>query len=67
MIIDKAKQGVVDDIVVAEVDGDYTLKYLRKDRKRGYFLRAGNKKYNDIYADQELKMFGVVTGVIRKY
>ena len=67
VIIDKAKQGVVDDIVVAEVDGDYTLKYLRKDRKRGYFLRAGNKKYNDIYADQELKMFGVVTGVIRKY
>lgn len=67
VIIDKSKQGVVDDIVVAEVDGDYTLKYLQKDRKKWYFLKAGNKKYKDIYASEELKMFGVVTGVVRRY
>lgn len=66
-IIDKGKQAVVDDIVVAEVDGDYTLKFLNKDPKRGYFLKPGNKAYPDIYADDELKIFGVLTGVIRKY
>ena len=39
VIVDKGMHPKVDDIVVAEVDREYTLKYLKKDAK-GYFLRA---------------------------
>ncbi len=66
MIVDKGMTAKTDDIVVAEMDREYTLKYLKKDKK-GYFLRAGNEKYPDFHPREELKIFGVVTGVVRKY
>ena len=66
VIVDKGAVAKPEDIVVAEVDREYTLKYLKKD-KNGYFLRAGNTKYPDFRAREELKIFGVVTGVVRKY
>jgi len=66
VIVDKGLNGKVDDIVVAEVDGAYTLKYLKKDRN-GYYLVAGNSKYPEFHPQEELKIFWVVTGVIRKY
>lgn len=66
VIVDKGIHAKVDDIVVAEVDREFTLKYLKKD-KRGHYLHAGNSKYPDFYPKEELKVFGVVTGVVRKY
>ena len=66
VIVDKGQQGKIDDIVVAEVDREFTLKYLKRD-KRGYYLLAGNAKYPPFYPKEELKIFWVVTGVIRKY
>ncbi len=66
VIVDKSKKPKLEDIVVAEIDREYTLKYLKKDAK-GYFLRAGNDKYPDFHPKEELKIFGVVTGVVRKY
>lgn len=66
VIVDKWVSAKTEDIVVAEVDQQYTLKYLKKD-KDGYFLRAGNAKYPDFRAREELKIFGVVIGVVRKY
>lgn len=66
VIVDKGKHAKVDDIVVAEVDQEYTLKYLKKDSK-GNYLHAANPKYPDFYPREELKIFGVVIGVIRKY
>ena len=66
VIVERGKTPQTDDIVIAEIDRDYTLKYLKKDGK-GYFLRAGNPKYPDFHAREELAIFGVVTGVVRKY
>jgi len=66
VIVDKGIHAKVDDIVVAEVDREFTLKYLKKD-KRGHYLHAGNSKYPDFYPKEELKVFWVVTGVVRKY
>ena len=66
VIVDKGLNGKVDDIVVGEVDGEYTLKYLKKD-KNGYYLLAGNPKYPEFHPKEELKIFWVVVGVIRKY
>lgn len=53
-------------IVVAQVDGDWTLKYFEKQGNR-VCLRAANKKYPPIFPQQELMIAGVVIGVVRKY
>ena len=53
-------------IVVASVDGEYTMKYLRRAGER-YFLEAANVKYRPIYPKDEMHIEAVVTGVVRKY
>ncbi len=58
-----AKDG---DIVIAEVDGGWTMKYFRKDGDK-VWLRPANKNYKDIYPEYEMRIAAVVTGVIRKY
>lgn len=54
------------EIVIAEVDGGWTMKYLRKKGTRIY-LEPANKKYKPIYPEQDLRIAAVVKGVIRKY
>ena len=54
------------DIVLAVVDGDYTVKYLYKDNS-GIILRPANPAYPDIRAKENLEIYGVVTGSVRKY
>ncbi|MCB6183171.1 LexA family transcriptional regulator [Leeia sp. TBRC 13508] len=53
------------DIVVAIVDGEFTLKYLEKDGIH-YLLRPGNSAYPVIRPTQSLQIFGVMVGLIRK-
>jgi len=66
VLIDRTETAKPDKIVVAEIDGAYTLKYLRqKDGK--FFLEPANKAYKPIYPKEELRVQGVVTAVIRKY
>lgn len=54
------------DIVVAQVDGEWTLKYFEK---KGALTRlmAANKKYPPIDPRQELVIAGVVIANVRKY
>ncbi len=66
VIVDRSKTPKSGDIVVAEVDGDWTMKYLIK-RANSLLLRAANASYPDIHPRQEMKIGGVVTSVIRKY
>jgi len=54
------------DIVIAEVDGGWTLKYFRERNGRVY-LEPANKKYKLIKPEEYLKVAAVVRGVIRKY
>lgn len=54
------------DIVVAQVDGEWTLKYYIKDRV-GIRLDPANKNYRFIRPKQSLNVGGVVRGVVRKY
>lgn len=56
----------VGDIVIAEVDGGWTMKYYRKKGTQVY-LEPANKKYKSIYPEYDLKIAAVVKGVIRKY
>jgi len=66
VIVDRTRMPNSGDIVVAEVDGGWTMKYLIK-RGGNTFLRAANKKYPDIHPQDELKIAGTVCSVIRKY
>jgi repressor LexA len=54
------------DIVIAEVDGGWTMKYFRK-QGNTIFLEPANKKYRPIYPEQDLKVAAIVKGVVRKY
>lgn len=54
------------DIVIAEIDGGWTMKYFRKQGNK-VMLLAANKKYKPIVPEEELKIAAVVIAVIRKY
>ncbi len=55
-------------IVIASVDGEFTVKYLRKDGERIY-LQPANPHYLPIVfgGEQDVRCWGVVTGLIRKF
>ena len=54
------------DIVIAEVDGGWTMKYFRR-KGTQVFLEPANKKYKPIYPEYDIKVAAVVTGVVSKY
>ncbi|MFZ2969842.1 MAG: transcriptional repressor LexA [Minisyncoccia bacterium] len=54
------------DIVIAEIDRGWTVKYFRKNGSEVY-LEPANKKYKPIYPKEELKIAAVVKAVVRKY
>lgn len=60
---DNAKDG---EIVIADVDGEFTMKYFRKSGDK-VWLEPANKDFKPIYPTQYLKINGVVKAVIRKY
>jgi repressor LexA len=66
VLVDKSRQPRSGDIVIAEVDGEWTMKYLKK-RGDSVTLIPANPGYKPIKPKRELKVGGVVTAVIRKY
>jgi repressor LexA len=66
VIVDKGQTPKSGDIVIAEVDGAWTMKYLIK-RGESVTLLPANPKYQPISPKAELKIAGVVTAVVRKY
>ena len=66
VLVDKGQTPKSGDIVIAEVDGAWTMKYLRK-RGESVTLLPANPKYQPIRPKNELKIAGVVTAVVRKY
>ena len=66
VLVDRSLKPKVGDIVIARVDGDWTVKYLRKKDNR-LILVPANKNYKTIVPEEELYIAGVVIGVVRKY
>ncbi len=66
VIVERGRTAKDRDIIIAQVDGEWTMKYYEK---RGSVVRliAANKKYAPITPKRELVVGGVVTAVIRKY
>jgi SOS regulatory protein LexA len=66
VIVEKGREPKNGDIILAEVDGNWTMKYFRKKGKK-LILEAANTKYPPIIPQTELRIAGVITAVIRKY
>ena len=66
VLVERGKLPREGDIVIAEVDGGWTMKYYRKKSGQPY-LEPANKKYPPIFPENELRIAAVVKAVIRKY
>ena len=66
VLVERTNEAKPGDIVIAEVDGKWAMKYLRQKGDQMY-LESANKKYPPIYPKEELKISAVVKAVIRKY
>lgn len=66
VIVEKRSDAKDGDIVIAEVDGGWTMKYFRKNGNSVY-LQPANKNYKLIYPENDMKISAIVKGVIRKY
>jgi SOS regulatory protein LexA len=66
VLVERGVQANDGDIVVAEVDHAWTMKFLDKNGSK-VRLVPGNKKYRPIYPEEELNIAAVVKAVIRKY
>lgn len=65
VIVERSNKANEGEIVIAQVDKEWTMKYLLREKGR-LVLQPANKKYQPIYPQQELVIGGVVKGVVRK-
>ena len=66
VIVERRSIATTGQIVVANVEGEFTLKRLVRERGR-YALRAENPDYEVIRLPGDFQIFGVVVGLIRSY
>ena len=66
VLVEKGRTPKNGDIVIAQVDDEWTMKYFVR-RHKQVQLEAANKKYKTIVPKQSLTIGGVVKTVIRKY
>ncbi len=67
VIIERKKEAFPGDIVLAEIDREWTLKILKRNKTdRILYLEGANPKYPPLYPQEELQIFGVVKAIVRK-
>lgn len=68
LVVNRALKPRHGHIVVAVIDGDFTVKRLYQ-RDGAVRLEAANPEFDDIVpcGDQELQIWGVVTGAVRQF
>lgn len=66
VIVERKTEAKDGDIVIAEVDGGWTMKYFRKKGNK-IFLEPANSRYKPIFPENDMKISAIVRGVIRKY
>lgn len=66
VLVEKTNQAKDGQIVIAEVDGEFTMKYFRKQGTK-VWLEPANKNYQPIYPKHSLNINAVLKAVIRKY
>ena len=66
VLVERRSEAKSGEIVIAEVDGGWTMKYFKKTGSQ-VMLIAANKKYKPIIPKEDLVIAAVVIAVIRKY
>ena len=66
VLVEKGKPPRNNDIVIAQIDGEWTMKYFMRD-KSGVRLEPANRNYATIRPTDSLEIGGIVKTVIRKY
>ena len=68
LIVDRSLEVINNSIVVAYIDGDFTVKRIRKNKNK-LFLQAENSKYQPIEITEEMnfELFGVVAHAIHHF
>lgn len=68
LVVDRSRLAQLGDIVLAMLDGEFTVKTLGKSRTGARLLPA-NKNYPviEVGAEQSFEIWGVVTGSMRKF
>lgn len=66
VLVERGREPKEGDIVIAEVDGQWTMKYFRL-KSGKVVLYPANPAFKPIVAQHDLKIEAVVTTVIRKY
>ena len=66
VLLEKGGTPRQNDIVVAQVDGDWTLKYFGRD-EQGIYLDPANERFHRIRPEHSLTIGGIVKAVVRKY
>lgn len=61
VIAERGNNPKVGDIVIAEVNDGWTMKYFRK-KGNAVYLEPANKNYKPIYPTQDLKVAAIVKG-----
>ncbi len=65
VIVQKTNTAKDGDIVIAFIDGGYTLKTYRN-RNSKVWLEPANSNYPNLYPKEQLVIFGVAQGIVRK-
>ncbi len=66
VIIQKTNTAKDGDIVIAYIDGGYTLKTYRNKNSK-VWLEPANANYPNLYPKEQLIIFGVAQGIVRKF
>lgn len=66
VIVEKANRARNGDIVIAEVDGEWTMKYF-EEKNGKIFLIPANKNFKTITPKESFRIGGIVKGVVRKF
>lgn len=69
VVVDRSKNAVNGDIVLAVVDGEFTIKYLSRKRDGTIQLKPANPAYKPITITESttFEIWGVVTGSFRRF
>ena len=65
-VVEKTNHAKDGQIVIAEVDGEFTMKYY-KENGGTVWLEPANKKYKPIYPTESFKIIALVKSVIRQF
>ena len=66
VLVEKTNIAKDGDIVIANIDGEFTMKYFKKEGSK-VWLEPANKNYKSIYPKMYLNIIAIVKAVIRKY